>query len=120
MTGTVRTFCSVLFTAMVSFTDAPTSWAGAVLGVIETYTRPGSTLCVPGRSATWVTTPVALTPRSGSSIFTVAPGRTSLASLGDSDESIARRELLTVITRPATLSPRRTRTESTRSGKVGK
>ena len=29
-----------------------------------------------------------------------APGRTSLASLIDSDESIARRELLTVITRP--------------------
>ena len=35
VTGTVSTLRSVLFTAIVSFTDAPTSWAGAVVGVIE-------------------------------------------------------------------------------------
>ena len=51
---------------------------------------------------------------------TGSPTRTSRTSATDSDESIASREFVTFMTRPATVLPRLAFTASTRTGRLGK
>ena len=54
LTGTASTAPSVLWTAIVRITEAPTSDAGASLGVISTENLVGSTPLVPGWVASWL------------------------------------------------------------------
>ncbi len=67
-----------------------------------------------------MTRPWAVTPRSWSSMTTGSPTRTSRTSATDSDESIASREFVTFMTRPATVLPRLAFTASTRTGRLAK
>ena len=125
-TGTARTALPVERIGIVSFTDEPLRSLGSTsvfapsTGVTSRYTFPGSTPLVPAVDAMSVTVPSSVTLNSVDSMVAAAPFLMSFASETSTELSTASRAVVTVMTGPATTSPRSALTSSTRNGSDGK